>query len=129
MKSPSSSQRGARARAYGHLAERATLWILWLQGWDLVAWNLQLGRGELDLLMSRGPQLRLLEVKARKGGRWVAADIALSHQQRLRLQQSLRLYLDRVPWPGTLTFQRVSWSGWKCMFHPPERWDSFIRFN
>lgn len=121
---PSASQRGRRARASGRLAERATLWLMWLRGWDLVAQNLKLGRFELDLLMTRGNELRLLEVKARRRGSWAAADTALSYQQRLRLQQALRGYLDRIPWPGEVTFQRASWAGWKVRFHPQESWNT-----
>jgi len=124
MNQPSRHQRALRARRYGRLAERATLWLLWLRGWDLVASNLKLGRSELDLLLARGDELRILEVKARRPGAWVAADTALSYAQRLRLQGAMRHYLDRVPWPGSITFQRVSWQGWRCRFHPPERWDS-----
>lgn len=118
------SLQGRRAQRTGRRAERATLWFLWLRGWELVAWNLKLGRWELDLLMARGSELRLLEVKARRPGAWTAADTALSYEQRLRLQQTLRNYLDRVPWPGSISFQRVSWAGWRCRLHPPERWDS-----
>ncbi len=118
------TQQGHRARRTGRRAERATLWLLWLRGWDPVAENLKLGRRELDLLVVRGADLRLIEVKARRSGAWVAADTALASEQRLRLQTALRAYLDRVPWPGTVTFQRVSWSGWRCRFHPPERWDA-----
>lgn len=121
---PHDTRMGSRARRYGRLAERGTLWLLWLRGWDLVAENLHMGRRELDLLLVRGDELRLVEVKARRPGAWANADMALSYPQRLRLQQALRSYLDRVPWPGTITFQRASWAGWRCRFHPPERWDS-----
>ena len=121
---PRSSELGARARRFGHLAERGTLWLLWLRGWDLVEANLKLGRWEMDLLMTRGDELRLLEVKARRAGAWAAADTALSLGQRMRLQVALRRYLDRVPWPGRISFQRASWAGWRCRFHPPERWDA-----
>jgi Holliday junction resolvase-like predicted endonuclease len=121
---PRSSELGARARRFGRLAERGTLWLLWLRGWDLVDENLKLGRWEMDLLMTRGDELRLLEVKARRAGAWAAADTALSLGQRMRLQVALRRYLDRVPWPGRISFQRASWAGWRCRFHPPERWDA-----
>jgi len=121
---PRSSELGARARRFGRLAERGTLWLLWLRGWDLVEANLKLGRWEMDLLMTRGDELRLLEVKARRAGAWAAADTALSLGQRMRLQVALRRYLDRVPWPGRISFQRASWAGWRCRFHPPERWDA-----
>lgn len=117
-------RKGRQARRYGRLAERSTLWLMWLKGWDLVAENLHLGRFELDLIMVKGRELRLLEVKARRKDAWTAADTALSYEQRRRLQMALRDYLERVPWPGDVTFQRVSWSGWKCRFHPVERWDS-----
>ena len=121
---PNRRATGRRARRAGRLAERATLWLMWLRGWDLVAENLKLGRFEMDLLMARGDELRLLEIKARRSGAWTAADTALSYEQRKRLQLALRSYLDRVPWPSQITFQRVSWAGWRCRFHPPERWDS-----
>jgi Holliday junction resolvase-like predicted endonuclease len=119
------ASRGRSARRYGWLCEWGTLWLLWLRGWDRVAWNLKVGRFELDLLVTRGDELRLVEVKARAPGAWVGGDSALGFHQRLRLQTALRLYLQRVPWPGTVTFQRVSWSGWQCRFHPPERWGRF----
>jgi len=121
---PAAASRGRRARRWGALCERLTLWLLWLRGWDPVAWRLRQGRYELDLLVSRGDELRLLEVKARGAGAWVGADTALSPEQRLRLQRALRGFLDRVPWPGRVAFQRVSWRGWRVRFHPPERWDA-----
>lgn len=124
MERPLRQRLGRRAQRYGRLAERATLWLLWLRGWEVVAQNLKLGRFELDLLLTRGDELRLLEVKARRPGAWTAADTALALEQRQRLQLALRAFLDRVPWPGRVTFQRVSWAGWRCRFHPPERWDS-----
>ena len=121
---PARTAQGLRARRYGRRCERATLWLLWLRGWDLVARNLKSGRFELDLLVVRGAELRAVEVKARAAGAWVGGDLALGFHQRLRLQTALRRYLERVPWPGRITFQRVSWSGWRCRFHPPERWDA-----
>lgn len=77
----------------------------------------------MDLLVARGDELRLVEVKARARGAWVGGDMALGFHQRLRLQKALRRFLERVPWPFTVSFQRVSWSGWRCRFHPPERWE------
>ena len=96
---------------------------MWLRGWSLVAWRLKQGRWEMDLLMCRGHELRLFEIKARRPGAWTGADTALSYQQRQRLQMALRNWLDHTPWPGVVTFQRVSWSGWRSQFHPLERWD------
>ena len=118
------SRRGRAARRLGVWAERLTLWLLWLRGWDLVVWRQKVGRYELDLLMSRGSTLLLLEVKARRPGAWVGADLALEPEQRVRLQRALQAWLDRVPWPGEVSFQRVSWAGFRCRFHPPERWDA-----
>ena len=115
--------RGDRARRYGRRCERVTLWLLWLRGWDPVARNLRIGRFELDLLVARGDELRLVEVKARAPGAWTGGDAALGFSQRLRLQVALRRFLARVPWPGRISFQRVSWAGWRCRFHRPERWE------
>jgi Holliday junction resolvase-like predicted endonuclease len=118
------SKRGRNARRIGILAERATIWLMWLRGWDLIAWRQRMGKYEMDILLCRGGDLRLVEVKVRKPGAWVSADIALTEQQRTRLQMALRQWLDRVPWPKAITFQRVSWSGLRCKFHPPENWES-----
>lgn len=120
---PQDSLRGRRARRFGLWCERLTLWLLWLRGFDLVAWREKLGRAELDLLLARGDELRLLEVKARAPGTWVGGDTALTPEQRLRLQRALQRWLGRTPWPGRIRFQRVSWAGWRCRFHPAERWD------
>jgi putative endonuclease len=117
------SRRGQAARRFGAWAERLTLWLLWARGWDLADRNLKVGRFELDLIVTRGDELRLVEVKARRPGAWTGADLALGHGQRLRLQMALRSVLDRAPWPGRITFQRVSWSGWRCRFQTPERWN------
>jgi Holliday junction resolvase-like predicted endonuclease len=119
----SATRRGKQARRIGIWAERATLWLLWLRGWELVAWRQKIGRFEIDLLVCRGRDLRLVEVKARRPGAWTSADISLTYEQRLRLQTALRLWLDQCPWPADITFQRVSWAGLRCKFHPAEKWD------
>jgi Holliday junction resolvase-like predicted endonuclease len=118
------SKRGKNAWRIGIWAERATIWLLWLRGWDLVAWRKKIGRYEMDILLNRGDDLRLVEVKVRKPGAWVSADIALTDKQRLRLQMALRQWLNQVPWPKAITFQRVSWAGLRCKFHPPENWEA-----
>ena len=100
------TQRGRQARAWGRWCERLTAWLLWAQGWSLEAANLMVGRFELDLLMTRGDELRLLEVKARRPGAWIGADTALQPEQRLRLQLALRSWLDRAPWPGPVSLGR-----------------------
>ncbi|HJV22692.1 MAG TPA: YraN family protein [Holophagaceae bacterium] len=120
---PSSRRRGEAARRYGRWTERLTFWLLWLRGFEAVAWREKVGRLELDLILARGRELRVLEVKARARGAWVGGDLALGPEQRRRLQWALRSWLDRRPWPGEVTFQRVSWSGLRCRFHPPERWE------
>jgi Holliday junction resolvase-like predicted endonuclease len=120
---PSQVRRGHAARRYGQWAERLTFWLLWLRGFELVTWRARVGRLELDLILARGRELRVLEVKARARGAWVAGDLALGPEQRVRLQRALRGWLDRRPWPGEVTFQRVSWAGRRCRFHPLERWE------
>lgn len=120
---PSSRRRGEAARRYGRWMERLTFWLLWLRGFEAVGWREKVGRWELDLILARGSELRVVEVKARARGAWVGGDLALGLEQRVRLQRALRSWLDRRPWPGEVTFQRVSWSGFRCRFHPAERWE------
>ena len=127
MPSPDSQRRGRLARRYGRRCERGTAWLFWVRGWDLVALNYKSGRFELDLLVVRGDELRAVEVKARAAGAWTGGDTALTFDQRLRLQSALRAWLERVPWPGRISFQRVTWAGWRCRFQPPERWDALGR--
>ncbi len=124
IRDPDATRRGRAARRYGRRCERGTAWLYWLRGWDIVAAGFRAGRFELDLVVVRGGELRAVEVKARAPGAWCGADTALGFHQRLRLQTALRVYLERVPWPGRVSFQRVSWNGWRWRFHPPERWDA-----
>ncbi|MBI3132415.1 MAG: YraN family protein [Acidobacteria bacterium] len=121
--SPAPTRRGEAARRYGQWAERLTFWLLWFRGFEAVGWRERVGRLELDLILARGGELRVVEVKARARGSWVGADLALGPEQRVRLQRALTGWLDRRPWPAEVTFQRVSWAGWRCRFHPVERWD------
>jgi len=93
------NRRGAAARRLGARAERLTLWLLWARGWDLVAWRQKLGRWELDLLVSRGPELRPLAVNARRPGARLAGDTDLQHEQAPPLQRGTRNRRRRGAWP------------------------------
>lgn len=115
-------RRGQAALRFGARCERLTLWLMWLRGWSLAGWRVRVGRFEMDLLLTRGDELRLVEVKARRPGAWVGGDTALEASQRRRLQLALRRWLDTHPWPGPTTFQRVSWAGWRWRMHGVERW-------
>ncbi len=63
-----SSDDRCRALASGHEAEAWVAQELEALGWEILARNVRVGNGELDLVVRRRGALRFVEVKARRGG-------------------------------------------------------------
>ncbi len=84
-----------RAEQRGHFAEILALFYLLLKFYWPVAQRAKTPKGEIDLIVRRGRQLVLVEVKARKNLE-LAAEAILPHQQR-RIISAFSLWLARHP--------------------------------
>jgi putative endonuclease len=87
----------SRRRAWkrGRSAELFCLWILRLKGWRILARDLKLPGGEIDIIARRGQVLAAIEVKARLEIGTAAE--AITSRQRQRIARALSAYLARRP--------------------------------
>jgi putative endonuclease len=83
------------AERRGRSAESLCLWLLRLKGWRILARDLKLPGGEIDIIARRGGVLAAIEVKARE--EWDSAAHAVTPRQRRRIARALESYLARRP--------------------------------
>ncbi len=88
---------GARWRAwrYGRRAEWLATWYLRLKGYRIVATNLRLTGGEIDIVARKGRLLAFIEVKARQD--METAQNAISLQQQARVAAAAKEFLSTRP--------------------------------
>lgn len=89
------SLRGERARRLGLLAEELAAAYLRGAGCRVVAQNVRVGGGEIDLVIEDGLTLAFVEVKCRSRGSWAPAAGSLSTEQVRRLRRAASAYLQR----------------------------------
>ena len=65
------------------------------EGFKILARNYRLKMGELDLVVVRGPEVRIIEVKSRKEFRDWEAQSPLWREKKRRLWRTTQVYLDR----------------------------------
>ncbi len=87
------ADRGSRAFATGHSAERVAGWWLRLKGYRIRATRYKTPVGEIDLIAEKGGSLVFVEVKSRPA-RETAAE-AISPRQRRRIEKAARWYMAR----------------------------------
>ncbi len=80
--------RVAARRERGERAERATAEYLVLQGFDIVAMNLRVGRLEIDIVARRGPLIAVVEVRSRGPTSRTTGFGSLLHAKRLRVRRA-----------------------------------------
>lgn len=91
MTGPAGGIRGRRGRA----GEEAAAQVLIARGYRVLARNVRLGRGELDLVCEHDGEVVFVEVKARRGaGYGTPAEAVTAHKQRALLALAAR-YLGR----------------------------------
>jgi len=79
-----------RAERLGRRTESLVAFLLILAGWRVEARRVRLSQGELDLVLSRGGEWWIVEVKARRGDR----PPFLTRRQQRRLSRAAKAWLD-----------------------------------
>lgn len=126
QKRPRRQETGGRAYRLGLWAERFCLLSLRLKGYRLVARRVRTPFGEIDLIVTRGEALVLVEVKARDS--LTAAAEALGPAQRQRLVRAAGFIMARYPayQNKTLRFDFMLVARWRWPVHLPNAWDGSL---
>jgi putative endonuclease len=96
MSAPAS--RGAANLRLGRAAERAAASYFETRGWRILGRNVRVGRGELDLIVRRGPVLAFVEVKSRRSRACGAPEDAVSAAKQRQVARLAELWLGVRPW-------------------------------
>ncbi len=91
----SRAARGARARRRGRRAETIAALLLRLKGFRILARDLRLRAGEIDIVARRGGVIAFVEVKARRD--LAEAAESLRARQRARILRAAGAYLAGRP--------------------------------
>lgn len=83
---------------FGRAAEETAARHLTAAGWRVLGRNVRVGRGELDLIVRRGPILAFVEVKARRSHACGAPEDAVSAHKRRQVARLAELWLAARPW-------------------------------
>lgn len=120
MSEPAPSKQ--RANRFGRHAEALACALLVLKGYRLLARNLRLPVGEIDIVARRGRTLAFVEVKARSGDGATAE--ALSPRQRRRIVRAAEWFLSTRPELTAMTtrFDLVLVERWRWPEHRTSAW-------
>jgi putative endonuclease len=103
------------ARSLGRRGERRAAWFYRLRGYRIIARNLRVGRGEIDLIVRRGRTLAFVEVKTRQ--RLTAGEgfAAVDRAKRMQMIELASRYLVQHPHRGDVRYDVMSlfWTGWR----------------
>lgn len=101
------------SRARGQEAEDTALDHLRSAGLDLVARNYRCRMGEIDLVMTDGPVLVFVEVRARAPTRFASAEQSVGPRKQARLTAAARHFIATHPVQATrpMRFDVVAISG------------------
>jgi putative endonuclease len=81
------------ARQLGRAGERRAAWFYRLRGYRIVATNVRLASGEIDIVARRGDTLVIAEVKTRQSLRAGEGHVAVDRDKRTRLVRLGEQYL------------------------------------
>ena len=100
-------------RELGRRGERRAAWFYRLRGWRIVARNVRLRRGEIDLVVRRAGTLAFVEVKTRQSLAAGEGFEAVGSEKQAKLAQLTDEYLARTPHRGTVRYDVISifWNG------------------
>jgi putative endonuclease len=91
-------RRGVANARLGRAAEEAAARYLEARGWRILGRNVRVGRGELDLIVRRGPVLAFVEVKARRTRSCGTPEDAVDAAKRRQVARLAELWLAARPW-------------------------------
>lgn len=104
------------SRDLGRLGERRARWSYRLRGYSIVASNVRLGGGEIDLIARRGRTFVFAEVKTRQQKWRGAPHEAVDRKKQLQVARLAERWLreQRIT-PARVRFDVVSlyWNGWR----------------
>ena len=105
------------SRELGQRGERRAAWFYRLRGYRIVARNVHLRSGEIDLVVARGRLLVFVEVKARQSITAGDGVDAVDRRKKLQLISLADQYLTRHPHSGEVRHDIVSlfWNGWRFL--------------
>ena len=103
------------SRELGRRGERRAAWFYRLRGYRIVARNVHLRGGEIDLVARRGRTLVFVEVKARQSITAGYGVDAVDRRKTLQLISLADQYLTRHPHSGEVRHDIISlfWNGWR----------------
>ena len=106
----------------GRAGERRAAWFYRLRGYRVLARNLRLAAGEIDLVVQRGKTIVIAEVKTRQTRRAGEGHEAVGRARRERMIRLGDQYAARRP-DAQLRYDIVSifWTGWRfAVTHYPD---------
>jgi putative endonuclease len=111
-----------RAQRFGRRAEWLATWYLRLKGFRLVARDVRLPGGEIDLVLRRGRLLVLVEIKARAPGTEIEA--AIGERQWRRIAAAAEQFCARRPGYAELDrrFDALFLERGRWPRHRPDAW-------
>lgn len=103
------------SRDLGRRGERRAAWFYRIRGYRIVARNVHLRGGEIDIVAKRGRTLVFVEVKARQSLTAGYGVDAVDRRKKLQLISLADQYLTRHPHSGEVRHDIVSlfWTGWR----------------
>jgi len=111
------------SRELGRRGERRAAWFYRLRGYRIVARNVHLRGGEIDLIVRRGGLLIFVEVKSRQSLAAGYGSDAVDRRKKLQLINLASQYLTQHPHPGEVRHDILSlfWTGWRFVItHFPD---------
>jgi putative endonuclease len=69
-------------------------------GWRILGRNIRIGRGELDIAAMDGDELVIVEVRARRIGRLLPAEMSVGPQKIRKIIRTARKYVEKISYEG-----------------------------
>ncbi|MDR1481863.1 MAG: YraN family protein [Synergistaceae bacterium] len=85
---------------FGSAGENIAAEYLKRKGWKIIARNVRVGRGELDVVAADGDELVFVEVRTRRIGYLSPAETTVGPVKIKRIIKTARMYVDRINFSG-----------------------------